>query len=69
MLYSTHSVEDASIADRVVMLAGGRIVYVGTLDGLAAFAPGAGDDTIVPGTVADPVARGMLALWHGGDER
>jgi ABC-type multidrug transport system ATPase subunit len=66
VLYSTHSLEDASIADRVVMLAGGHVVYTGTLAGLAEHAPAASIDAHIPDTVEDPVARGMLALW-GGD--
>lgn len=65
VLYSTHSLEDAAFADRTCMLVDGRVVYAGTLEGIAAFE--------VPGEhehVADPVARGMLHLWGsaGGGE-
>jgi ABC-type multidrug transport system ATPase subunit len=58
VLYSTHSLEDASFADRTCMLVDGCVVFDGDLAEVAQFA--------VPGAhahVDDDVARGMLALW------
>jgi ABC-type multidrug transport system ATPase subunit len=67
VLYSTHSLEDAAIADRAVVLVAGQIVWSGQLPELAKFAPEAEGHVT---HVADPVALGLLALWaRGEDER
>jgi ABC-2 type transport system ATP-binding protein len=55
VLYSTHSLEDAAIADRVVVLVGGCMVWTGPLADLARLAPA--------GSTVEPVAAGLLALW------
>ena len=62
VLYSTHSLEDASFADRICMIVAGRIVYDGTLDGLARHEPSGRYPH-----VTDPVARGMLEFWGDAD--
>jgi ABC-2 type transport system ATP-binding protein len=67
VLYSTHSLEDAAVADRVVVVVGGMVVYEGTLANVAHVVP-AGPDTISPEDAArlDPVSIGLLRLWQGG---
>jgi ABC-2 type transport system ATP-binding protein len=54
VLYSTHTVEDAAAADRVIVLAAGRVAYSGKLDQI-----GNGD-----------VTRGLFDMWGAtrGDE-
>jgi ABC-2 type transport system ATP-binding protein len=61
VLYSTHTLEDAASADRVVVFAGGRDVWNGQLADVAQFDEGA--DARSGRGLDDPVARGMLALW------
>lgn len=58
VLYSTHNNADAALADRVLVLVGGSIVYSGSLEGIAEFAASAHDEDAL-----DPVARGLLTLW------
>ncbi|MCB0879625.1 MAG: ABC transporter ATP-binding protein [Thermoleophilia bacterium] len=68
VLYSTHSLEDASVADRIVVIVGGRVVYNGSLEGLADAATGFRTDkhpyAHVPGL--DPISTGLLAIWQEG---
>ncbi|MCW2925393.1 MAG: transporter ATP-binding protein [Thermoleophilia bacterium] len=65
VLMSTHSLEDAAIADRVVVVVGGRARYSGPLAGLADVD---GADAHASADV-DPVSAGLLRLWaedHAG---
>jgi ABC-2 type transport system ATP-binding protein len=67
VLYSTHSLEDASYADRVVVVVGGEVAYDGTLEGIAvdeaAAAAHAGGGHLAQ---LDAVSLGLLRLWEGG---
>ncbi|MEO6866731.1 MAG: ABC transporter ATP-binding protein [Gaiellales bacterium] len=67
VLFSTHSIEDAASADRIVTVVGGRIVFDGLLADMAAI-PAVDDGQPDPGRhAADPVSAGLLRLWaeHG----
>jgi ABC-2 type transport system ATP-binding protein len=68
VLYSTHSGDDAALADRVLVLVDGRMSYAGPLAGIASFADASsvGPDGLVAGLPVDAVSRGLLALWEGG---
>ncbi len=70
VLYSTHSLEDASVADRIVVVVGGRVVYDGSLEGIADAAEGFDTDQHPYGHVPglDPISTGLLAIWQGGDD-
>jgi len=58
IVFSTHSLEDAATADRVVVVVEGRVVHDGTLAEVAsATGASAGTDGL------DPVSAGLLALW------
>lgn len=59
VLYSTHNTADAALADRVMVLVGGEIVYSGPLAGVAQFAP----EHSGAFAELDPTSRGLLALW------
>lgn len=59
VLYSTHSSEDAQLADRVLVLVAGTLVYSGHLADVAQFA----DNTAPGSTQLDGISRGLLALW------
>ncbi|MCW2955213.1 MAG: multidrug transporter ATPase [Thermoleophilia bacterium] len=61
VLYSTHAVEDAAAADRVIVLVGGVIAYDGTLEGVADVA----GTSPAKYAALDPVSRGLLRLWAG----
>jgi ABC-2 type transport system ATP-binding protein len=67
VLYSTHSTDDAALADRVLVLVDGRVVWDGELAGVAQFAPQyTGRTAQEPAQRAlqlDPVSQGLLALW------
>jgi ABC-2 type transport system ATP-binding protein len=67
VLYSTHSLEDAASADRIVVVVDGRIAYSGTLEGIAAFDDGSSDKdrqaAHIPGL--DPISHGLLRMWKG----
>ena len=58
VLMSTHSVADAALADRVVVVVEGRVAYAGPLAGIADLA---GDHTAAHGM--DAVSAGLLQLW------
>lgn len=67
VLYSTHSLEDASSADRVIVVVDGRVAYDGPLAQIADVATGPPFDhghTSIAGL--DPVAAGLLRLWKSG---
>ena len=68
VLYSTHSLEDAAVADRVVVVVDGRVRYDGPLAGVAHVEP-TGTDPVTAEDAArlDPVSVGLLRLWQGGD--
>lgn len=57
VLFSTHSVEDARMADRLIVLTGGRVVHDGTLAQLVG--AGAADDDVA-------VRSALVEMW-GGD--
>lgn len=61
VLYSTHSLEDAAAADRVVVVVDGRVSYSGVLEGLAV--PVEHADAHIAGL--DPISAGLLQLWQG----
>jgi ABC-2 type transport system ATP-binding protein len=63
VLYSTHSLEDASWADRVVVMVNGQTAYEGSLEGVAAV-PGADLHT----EAHDPISAGLLQLWAAQDD-
>jgi ABC-2 type transport system ATP-binding protein len=68
VLYSTHSLEDASSADRIVVVVEGRVVYDGELEGIGQLATSearAGLPRHIAGL--DPIAAGLLQLWKAGD--
>jgi len=54
-MYSTHTIEDAEVADRAVVLVDGCIAWSGPVPELAELAPA--------GSEGDPVAAGLLQLW------
>jgi ABC-2 type transport system ATP-binding protein len=60
VLYSTHSLEDAASADRVVVVVDGRVAYSGELEGLAVEVDH--PDAHIPGL--DPISAGLLQLWQ-----
>lgn len=65
VLHTTHDIEDARHADRVIVLAAGRIVWDGDFVGIETIAP----DVVLPDTLAtvtDPAARGLLRAWAKG---
>ncbi len=68
VLYSTHSLEDAAVADRIIVVVRGRVCYDGTLAGVADV-PVTGPDpvSVEDALRLDPVSIGMLRLWQGGD--
>ncbi len=59
VLYSTHNTADAALADRVLVLVQGTIVYSGPLEGVAQFAP----EHATSFADLDATSRGLLALW------
>jgi ABC-2 type transport system ATP-binding protein len=59
VLYSTHSLEDAASADRIVVVVEGRVVYSGELEGIADAA--ATESGHIAGL--DPISAGLLRLW------
>lgn len=67
VLYSTHSLEDAAVADRVVVVVGGTVAYEGTLADVANVVT-EGPDPVSPEDAArlDPVSVGLLRLWQDG---
>ncbi len=67
VLYSTHSLEDAAVADRVVVVVEGKVTYEGTLADVAHVVT-EGPDPISTEDAArlDPVSLGLLRLWQGG---
>ena len=79
VLYSTHSGEDAALADRVVVMVEGRIAYSGTLAGvgeIGARARSVSDADDLAGSAdshihdavretSDDVTLGLLSLWSG----
>lgn len=70
VLYSTHSLEDAASADRIVVVVDGRIAYDGELEGIGELAPDPDPDaTHLARHIAglDPVAAGLLQLWKTGE--
>jgi ABC-2 type transport system ATP-binding protein len=54
ILYSTHTVEDAVAADRVIVLSNGRIVFSGSLDHIGVH--GEGD-------ASARISRGLFDMW------
>ena len=67
VLFSTHSLEDASVADRVVVIVDGQARYDGALAGVAdVAAPTVDPVSAVDAARLDPVSIGLLRLWHGG---
>jgi ABC-2 type transport system ATP-binding protein len=69
VLYSTHSLEDAAIADRVVVVVGGTVRYDGKLAGVANVAvPGPDPVSVEDALRLDPVSIGLLRLWQGGGD-
>jgi ABC-2 type transport system ATP-binding protein len=69
VLYSTHSLEDAAIADRVVVVVGGTVRYDGKLAGVAnVVVPGPDPVSVEDALRLDPVSTGLLRLWQGGDD-
>lgn len=65
VLHTTHDVEDARVADRVVVLVDGCVVFDGAVDGLAGLSP----DVQLPhryDAITDPVTRGLLRAWAEG---
>jgi ABC-2 type transport system ATP-binding protein len=66
VLYSTHSLEDAAIADRVVVVVDGEVRYDGKLAGVANVAVSGPDPVSVEDALRlDPVSIGLLRLWQG----
>jgi ABC-2 type transport system ATP-binding protein len=63
VLYSTHSLEDAGWADRVVVVVNGETAYAGSLEGVADV-PGADHHT----EAHDPVSAGLLQLWSAQED-
>jgi ABC-type multidrug transport system ATPase subunit len=66
VFYSTHSLEDAAWADRIIVMVNGRTEYEGSLEDVARV-PGAERHT----EAHDPVSAGLLELWTrqaGGGE-
>lgn len=59
IVFATHYLREARVADRLVMLVDGHIAYEGTLEGLRDFA----DADEAHANVDDPLERGMLAVW------
>ncbi len=64
VLYSTHSIEDASVADRVIVVVEGRIAYAGTLEALAVSDADAVRERGGHLAELDAVSLGLLRLWH-----
>ncbi|MCW2927378.1 MAG: hypothetical protein JWM86_1346 [Thermoleophilia bacterium] len=67
VLFSTHSIEDAAAADRVVVVVGGHAIYDGPLAGIADVAadPAQPEDELA----LDALSSGLLRLWRGGAAR
>ncbi|MBC7644628.1 MAG: ABC transporter ATP-binding protein [Thermoleophilia bacterium] len=77
VLYSTHSGEDAALADRVVVMVEGRIAFSGTLAGVGEIgarvrvsgdAAAANGGSLIDESVrgaSDDVTLGLLSLWSG----
>lgn len=66
VLHTTHDIEDARHADRVIVLVDGRVAWDGDLAGVATLAP----QVVLPtefDTLTDPVERGLLRAWRGGN--
>lgn len=65
VLFSTHSLEDAAVADRVVVVVDGTVAYEGTLEEVA-HVRADGADPVSPEDAArlDPVSAGLLRLWQ-----
>jgi ABC-2 type transport system ATP-binding protein len=59
VLFSTHSVEDAATADRIVVVVDGVAAYDGDLAGVA-------NVSGAPVEAPDPVSAGLLRLWSRG---
>ena len=69
VLYSTHSLEDAAVADRVIVVVGGMVRYDGKLAGVAnVVVPGPDPVSVEDALRLDPVSTGMLRLWQGGGD-
>ena len=64
VLCSTHSLEDATEADRAIVLVAGRVAFSGPLDEIAHAAPDVDVDETLG--VTDPISRGLLRLWSSG---
>lgn len=70
VLYSTHALEDAARADRVIVLSARDVQYDGTFAGIAAHAPAPGSSD-VDGHLdgATDIERGLLALWRNHEDK
>ena len=70
VLYSTHSLEDAAVADRVVVVVEGVVRYDGALADVANVPVSGPDPVSVEDTLRlDPVSVGLLRLWQDGGPR
>lgn len=70
VLYSTHALEDAARADRVIVLSAGRVQYDGTFVGIAEHAPAHGSsDVDLHLDGATDIERGLLSLWRNHEDK
>lgn len=69
VLYSTHALEDAARADRVIVLSAGAVQYDGPFVGIAEQAPAPGATVDAYLDRATDIERGLLQLWRHHEDR